>query len=138
MSGSTVHIALCCSWTNDSFATVGVGEIIIVGGKTADERIVGANIFAAFETSLVAFKENFEGVLAEASDLVDDSDSSIQGFSSDEAFKDSCLRDGVGYKLIIDEVIIVAVENIFSVSEMEKVNAHEYLLEDLVGASSSV
>ena len=101
---------------------MGVGEISIVGGKTADERIVGGNIFAAFETSLVAVKDNFEDALVGASNLID----FMQGLSNDETFKDSCLRDGVGYMLIIDECKIVAVENIFAVSEKNLVNIHEY------------
>jgi hypothetical protein len=113
---------------------LGVGEISIVGGKTADERIVGGNIFAAFETSLVAVKDNFEDALVGASNLID----FMQGLSNDETFKDSCLRDGVGYMLIIDECKIVAVENIFAVSEKNLVNIHEYFLEDLVGGSCSV
>ena len=113
---------------------MGVGEISIVGGKTADERIVGGNIFAAFETSLVAVKDNFEDALVGASNLID----FMQGLSNDETFKDSCLRDGVGYMLIIDECKIVAVENIFAVSEKNLVNIHEYFLEDLVGGSCSV
>ena len=113
---------------------MGVGEISIVGGKTADERIVGGNIFAAFETSLVAVKDNFEDALVGASNLID----FMQRLSNDETFKDSCLRDGVGYMLIIDECKIVAVENIFAVSEKNLVNIHEYFLEDLVGGSCSV
>ena len=113
---------------------MGVGEISISGGKTADERVVGGNIFAAFETSLVAVKDNFEDALVGASNLID----FMQGLSNDETFKDSCLRDGVGYMLIIDEYKIVAVENIFAVSEKDLVNIHEYFLEDLVGGSSSV